>query len=157
MLTPKLTGDSRRMAATRLRAVKSAGLPAAATVLTILALAALLVLLPSCGGGGEGGGTLTGRVLSAQDGANDPVEGATVDAGGQQGVTDATGTYTITSVPLGQQPITVTAPTTGADAGKFLDYPAAGQVPISWDVVSGTNNVPDILLAVVGGGPPSAP
>jgi hypothetical protein len=156
MLAPKLTGDSRRIPATRARVAEFAGLPAAARVLLILALAALLAL-PSCGGGGEEGGTLTGRVLSAQDGPNDPVEGATVDAGGQQGVTDATGTYTITNVPLGQQAITVTAPTAGADAGKFLDYPAAGQVPVSWNVVSGTNNVPDILLAVVGGGPPPAP
>lgn len=114
------------------------------------------ILIAGCGGG-EDTGTVNGRVMSAQRQAPVPVQEATVTIGGKQGVTDVDGAYTITGVPIGVQEITVTAPTTGPDAGKYQDYPGPGQAPVTWDVVSGEQTIPDILLALAGGGPPGQP
>jgi hypothetical protein len=71
------------------------------------------------GPGGSSSATVTGVITDSK--ASTPVAGAAITIGSQSATSDASGSYSITSVPAGQTTVSVTAP-------GYTDYDGTAQV-----------------------------
>ena len=114
--------------------------------LMVLAVTSLICLVGCGGGGGDTTslGTVSGQVVRASDGAG--VSGAIVAVGGAAASTNSSGNYTVPSVPIGPQQITVTA--TG-----YIQY--GGAIPVA--VPAGPITVGKIILVPTLKQPPTDP
>jgi len=96
--------------------------------------------VPSTGGGTTG--TVSGRVVSLLGGV--PIVGGQITVGTKSTNSGVDGIFTLINVPLGNQPLTVTA---------------TNYNPVNTTIVvdAGVNDVGDIHLTGVGDGPPPPP
>ena len=112
-------------------------------------LMALIALVSGCGGGGgsdtSSTATVTGVVWDV--GEAQSLEGVTVAVGGEPGTTNAEGQFSITQVPTGSQPLSVSK--TG--------YEVVGSLPNTVPVQAPTTNLALIYMIESVFTPPPGP
>ncbi|MGD8237092.1 MAG: carboxypeptidase-like regulatory domain-containing protein [Armatimonadota bacterium] len=111
------------------------------------AVAVLSHFATGCGGGGGGGAAFGDATGLVRDMANNaPIQGATVTIGGQSGVTGGNGSYYISNIGAGRNPVTCAA----------SGYTPSGNL-LECDIVQGANQLPDIYLVPDNNQPPPPP
>lgn len=102
------------------------------------------VFVAGCGGGSDGGATVSGRVVCAVDGQG--VEGAVVRLGAASARTDSEGQYEVRGVTPGRVLVTVT-----------LDGYIQPGDPLHANIAEGANSLDAIIVVPAAAAPPPQP